>query len=78
MTFSAYHQYTTNKFMELNNEKLEIQYQHKILNDYFDKFEKVVSSQNNKHNSWWWYFSPFDMFNILTIFLHIYIIHYIL
>jgi hypothetical protein len=25
MTFGAYHQYTTNKIMELNNEKLELQ-----------------------------------------------------
>ena len=25
MTFGAYHQYTTNKIMELNNKKLELQ-----------------------------------------------------
>ena len=28
MTFGAYHQYTTNKIMELNNEKVEIQHKY--------------------------------------------------
>ena len=28
MTFGAYHQYTTNKMMELNNEKVEMQYKY--------------------------------------------------
>lgn len=69
MTFGAYHQYTTNKIMELNNEKVEIQHkyfmdkmenqhkkemiemenQYKLLNDKFEKLEKVVSQQK----SWW-------------------------
>jgi uncharacterized membrane protein YebE (DUF533 family) len=34
MTFGAYHQYTSNKIMELNNEKVEIQ--HKF---FMDKME---------------------------------------
>jgi hypothetical protein len=69
MTFGAYHQYTSNKIMELNNEKVEIQHkffmdkmenqhkkgmikmenQYKLLNDKFEKLEKVVSQQK----SWW-------------------------
>lgn len=39
MTFGAYHQYTTNKIMELNNEKQEIQYKY-----FIDKME----TQHNK------------------------------
>jgi uncharacterized membrane protein YebE (DUF533 family) len=34
MTFGAYHQYTTNKIMELNNEKVEIQHKY-----FMDKME---------------------------------------
>ena len=61
MTFGAYHQYTTNKIMELNNEKVEIQHKyfmdkmennHKSLNERteklverLEKLEKVVSQQ---------------------------------
>jgi hypothetical protein len=70
MTFGAYHQYTTNKIMELNNEKVEIQ------NKYFmDKMEnqhkKEMIEMENQHKllndkleklekvvsqqkSWWW------------------------
>ena len=48
MTFGAYHQYTTNKIMELNNEKVEIQ------NKYFmDKMENQYKQEmieiENKH-----------------------------
>lgn len=48
MTFGAYHQYTTNKIMELNNEKIEIQ------NKYFmDKIEnqhkKEMHEMENQH-----------------------------
>ena len=39
MTFGAYHQYTTNKIMDLNNEKQEIQYKY-----FIDKIE----TQHNK------------------------------
>ena len=47
MTFGAYHQYTTNKIMELNNENVEIK------NKYFmDKMEtqhkKEMSDMENK------------------------------
>jgi uncharacterized membrane protein YebE (DUF533 family) len=34
MTFGAYHQYTTNKIMELNNEKVEIKHKY-----FMDKME---------------------------------------
>ena len=34
MTFGAYHQFTTNKMMELNNEKIEIQHKY-----FMDKME---------------------------------------
>jgi uncharacterized membrane protein YebE (DUF533 family) len=48
MTFGAYHQYTTNKIMEINNEKVEIQ------NKYFmDKMEnqhkKEMIEMENQH-----------------------------
>lgn len=58
MTFGAYHQYTTNKIMELNNEKIEIQHktemkemekQQKILNEKLENLQILVS-QNKK---WW-------------------------
>jgi signal transduction histidine kinase len=39
MTFGAYHQYTTNKIMELNNEKQELYQKY-----FMDKME-------NKHNT---------------------------
>jgi len=61
LTFGAYHQYTTNKMMELNNEKIEMQHKcfmdkmennHKSLNERteklverLEKLEKVVSQQ---------------------------------
>ena len=59
LTFGVYHQYTTNKIIELNNEKVEIQHKyfmdkmennHKLLNketeklvERLEKLEKVVS-----------------------------------
>ena len=70
MTFGAYHQYTTNKIMELNNEKVEIQHQY-----FMDKMEnqhrKEMIEMENQHKllhdkleklekivsqqkSWWW------------------------
>lgn len=70
MTFGAYHQYTTNKIMELNNEKVEIQYKY-----FMDKMEnqhkKEMIEIENQHKllndkleklekvvsqqkSWWW------------------------
>ena len=48
MTFGAYHQYTTNKIMELNNEKVEIQYKY-----FMDKMEnqhkKEMIEMENQH-----------------------------
>jgi TATA-binding protein-associated factor Taf7 len=48
MTFGAYHQYTTNKIMELNNEKVEIQHQY-----FMDKMEnqhkKEMIEIENQH-----------------------------
>jgi uncharacterized membrane protein YebE (DUF533 family) len=70
MTFGAYHQYTTNKIMELNNEKVEIQHKY-----FMDKMEnqhkKEMIEMKNQHKllndkleklekvvsqqkSWWW------------------------
>ena len=48
MTFGAYHQYTTNKIMELNNEKVEIQHKY-----FMDKMEtqhkKEMNDMENQH-----------------------------
>ena len=47
MTFGAYHQYTTNKIMELNNENAEIKHKY-----FMDKMEtqhkKEMSDMENK------------------------------
>lgn len=58
MTFGAYHQYTTNKLMELNNEKQELQQKyfmdkmdnrHKTeMNELREKLNKIEQQQN-----WW-------------------------
>ena len=40
MSFGAYHQYTTNKIMELNNEKQELQTKYLI-----DKIEKKYNNE---------------------------------
>ena len=49
MTFGAYHQYTTNKIMELNNEKIEIQHKY-----FMDKMEtqhkKEMKDMEVQHN----------------------------
>jgi hypothetical protein len=70
MTFGAYHQYTTNKIMELNNEKVEIQ--HKFFMDKMEnQHKKEMIEMENQHKllndkleklekvvsqqkSWWW------------------------
>jgi hypothetical protein len=64
MTFGAYHQFTTNKLMELNNEKIEIQHKYfmdKMENKYKLDMEKM-EIQNKRLNekieklekkSWW-------------------------
>lgn len=58
MTFGAYHQYTTNKLIELNNEKQELQQKyfmdkmdnrHKTeMNELREKLNKIEQQQN-----WW-------------------------
>lgn len=58
MTFGAYHQYTTNKLIELNNEKQELQQtyfmdkmdnRHKTeMNELREKLNKIEQQQN-----WW-------------------------
>lgn len=64
MTFGAYHQFTTNKMMELNNEKIEIQHKYfmdKMENKYkidMDKMEIQNKRLNEKiekleKKSWW-------------------------
>lgn len=63
MTFGAYHQYTTNKIMELNNEKIEIQHKYfmdkienqhkKEMNEINEKMEKLEKALETKQNSWW-------------------------
>jgi len=64
MTFGAYHQFTTNKMMELNNEKIEIQHKYfmdKMENKYkidMDKMEiqnKLLNEKIEKllNKSWW-------------------------
>ncbi len=48
MSFGAYHQYTTNKIMELNNEKVEIQHQYfmdKMENQYKKKMIEMENQQ---------------------------------
>jgi hypothetical protein len=70
MTFGAYHQYTTNKIMELNNEKVEIQ--HKYFMDKMENQHKneMIEMENqhkllndkleklekvvSQRKSWWW------------------------
>ena len=53
MTFGAYHQFTTNKMMELNNEKIEIQ--HKYLMDKMENQNKLLNEKIEKleKKSWW-------------------------
>ena len=43
MTFGAYHQYTTNKLMELNNEKQELQQKY-----FMDKMENRHKTEMNE------------------------------
>ena len=58
MTFGAYHQYTTNKLMELNNENQELQQKYimdKMENKHKTEMdelrEKLNKIEQNKH--WW-------------------------
>lgn len=48
MSFGAYHQYTTNKIMELNNDKVEIQ--HKYFMDKMENQHKLeMDKMENQH-----------------------------
>jgi hypothetical protein len=59
MTFGAYHQFVTNKIMELNNEKMEIQHKSDLvilelkhkeeMKVLLEKIEKIEL----KSKSWW-------------------------
>ena len=62
MTFGAYHQYTTNRIMDLNNEKLNIQHKYdmdrmenqhkqemKEMTDKLAKLEKMIETKR----AWW-------------------------
>jgi hypothetical protein len=44
MIFGAYHQFTTNKMMELNNEKIEIQHKY-----FMDKMENKYKIDMDKY-----------------------------
>jgi hypothetical protein len=61
VTFGAYHQFTTNKIMELNNEKIEIQHKQDIqmlktehrkemneLNEKYKQLEKNMEALNRR------------------------------
>ena len=62
MSFGAYHQYTTNRIMDLNNEKLNIQHKYdmdrmenqhrqemKEMTDKLAKLEKMIETKR----TWW-------------------------
>ena len=62
MSFGAYHQYTTNRIMDLNNEKLNIQHKYdmdrmenqhrqemKEMTDKLAKLEKMIETKR----AWW-------------------------
>jgi SMC interacting uncharacterized protein involved in chromosome segregation len=50
MTFGIYHQYTTNKIMELNNQKVEIQHiynMYKLDNQHKQDIEELETKHKN-------------------------------
>lgn len=49
MTFGAYHQYTTNKIMDLNNEKIEIQHRY-FMDKLESKHKKEMEEMENKQS----------------------------
>ena len=62
MSFGAYHQYTTNRIMDLNNEKLNIQHKYDMdrmenqhrheMNEMTDKLAKLEKMIETKR-AWW-------------------------
>ena len=59
MTFGAYHQYTTNKIMDLNNEKQELQQKYfieKMENLHRIEMEELREKINKIEQKKWWNF----------------------
>ena len=57
MTFGAYHQYTTNKIMELNNEKQYLQQKYfleKMENKHKIEMEELRNKLNQIEQKKWW------------------------
>ena len=62
MTFGAYHQYTTNRIMDLNNEKMNIQHRYDMdrmenqhrqeMKEMTDKLAKLEKMMETKR-AWW-------------------------
>lgn len=48
MTFGAYHQYTTNQIMELNNEKVDIKHKSEM-NIMENKHQIEINEMKNQH-----------------------------
>lgn len=58
MTFGAYHQYTSNKIMELNNEKQNLQQKYfieKMENQHKKEMEELKEKLNSIEQKRWWY-----------------------
>lgn len=57
MTFGAYHQYTTNKMMELNNEKQDLQHKYFMDNmerQHHKEIEELKEKLNRLERKRWW------------------------
>jgi hypothetical protein len=58
MTMGVYHQYTTNKIMELNNEKLNLEHKHfldKIEREYRKEMDELIKRCNKLEQSRKWF-----------------------
>jgi len=59
MTFGAYHQYTTNKIMEMNNDNIKLKHNNDMnalnakFNAKFDKLENEYKLEKERKNKWW-------------------------
>ena len=60
LTFGAYHQFISNKMMELNNEKMDLQHKYdmNVLREQHDKQMRELTEQvkilSDKNNKRWW------------------------
>jgi len=56
MTFGAYHQFVTNKIMELNNENINLQQKYYIdkHNLEMDELKEKINKMENKRRGWLW------------------------